>query len=122
MSIELLAQGDQVVKQTITTTVGAQGGQVRTPANGATLDCLVQTSGGESTRNGGRGSRFSHQVFFSSNPSLTTSNQLKWTVQAGATLTVPVYLRVLSCYSEGRPGEDLLWVADCEVDTTRQEA
>jgi hypothetical protein len=124
MSVEALCQGDEVIRQVATTTRGSLGGQARGWTDvGTALDCLVQTPGaGESRKYDARGQRFSHQVFFAEDPALSVNHRLKWTVRAEATLAVPIYLRVLDCYPEGRPGEDFLWIADCEVETMRTEA
>lgn len=122
MSVESLCTGDIVIKQTAANTRGPSGDSVRTYSDTATLNCLIQTvSASESQKYLAKGSRFSHYVFFSADPSLTVNHRLKWTSRAGATLATPIYLRVLDCYPEGRPGEDLLWVADCEYETTRSE-
>jgi hypothetical protein len=117
--------GDKVVRQTVTHTIGAMGGDARTYADGSTLDCCIQTPGAsEITSYAARGQRLTHWVFFSADPNLTPDQRLKVTQQAGVTLGTAIYLRVLDCYAEGRPGpaaEDLLWVADCEQVSTRSE-
>lgn len=123
MSIAALCQGDQVIKQAASRASGAMGGPSNTWSDsGAALDCLIQTMGADELRKyNARGSKYHRTVFFSSDVALTAGNRLKWTVEANATLAVPVYLRVLDYYTEGRPGESMLWIADCEVETTRPE-
>lgn len=125
MSIAALASGDTVVVETITTTRGEAGSQVRTPVEGASLDCAVQTPSASEIRSyQARGMKLDYWAFFSSDPSLTTNDRLKWMTRRAAALAIPIYLRVLDCYAEGRPGasgEDMLWVADCEQVTSRTE-
>jgi hypothetical protein len=122
MSIASLCTGDIVVKQAFTHTAGPSMDDIRDPVDIATLSCLVQIpSARELAAYAARGSAFSHWVFFSADPSLTVNNRLKWTVQANVTLPAPKYLRVLDCYPEGRPGENMLWIADCELQTIRAE-
>lgn len=122
MSIESLTQGDTVVKQSSTVAIGESGGQVPTWSDAGSLTCTIQTPGASETRDyAARGMRLTHWAFFNSDPSLTNGNRLRWTVRAGVTLSVPIYLRVLDCYPEGRPGENMLWVADLEQVTTRPE-
>jgi hypothetical protein len=117
--------GDKVVRQTVTHTVNSLGGDRRTYTDGATLDCAIQTpSAAEITKYAARGMRLGYWVFFSSDPSLTPDQRLKWTQRAGVALSTVKYLRVLDCYPEGQPGpaaDDLLWVADCEEETTRNQ-
>lgn len=118
MSIEDLTKGDTVVRETATHAVSSSGDDVRTWVAGASLECLVQTMGAsEAQRYAVNGSRFLYNVFFSADPSLTRNNRLKWATRAGASLSTPIYLKVLDCYPEGIPGEDQLWVADCEQET-----
>jgi hypothetical protein len=121
MSIASLCTGDTVIKETAAHSIGAAGGDTKTWSGTTEYDCLVQTEGLSSTRFAARGEKKMHFVFFSSDVSLTVNNRLKWTVKAGATLAVAIYLRVLDYYSEGRPGEDLLWIAECEMETGRRE-
>lgn len=103
------------------------GGPSRTFTDGLTLDCTIQTMGADEARKyEARGSKYLYNVFFSSDPTLTVNNRLKWTVRANVAFATDseIYLRVLDCYPEGRPGaegEDMLWVADCEQETTRKE-
>jgi hypothetical protein len=124
MSVEALCTGDKVVKQEAAITKGGMGGQARSFSDvGAAIDCLVQDVGrGQSVMFEARGQRHSHEVFFSSDVQLTTNNRLKQTVSGNRALSVPVYLRVLAYYSEGRPGENYLWIAACEQETTRPES
>jgi hypothetical protein len=122
MSIKSLCSGDRATIQAAAHSVGASGGDVRTWSDVRTIDCLVQTdSTGESRANAARGqvSRFS--VYCSSDPGLTQNHRLKWIVRAGNRLAAPLYLRVLAVESAGRPGQDLLWCVECELDTTRCE-
>lgn len=122
MSIESLCTGDTVIKQTATHALGAAGGDTRTWADAGSLDCTIQTpSAREQTQYMARGMNFTHKAYFSSDPSLSTDNRLKWTVQKSNTLATPIYLRVLSIKSQGRPGEALLWIAALEQDTLRGE-
>lgn len=125
MPIATLCKGDSVVVQAATTTRGASGGQSRAFADGATLDCLVQTPGAAEVRDyAARGMRLTHWVFFSADPGLTTNDRLKWVTRRNVALSTPIYLRALDCYPEGRPGSagsDMLWVADCEQVTSRGE-
>ncbi len=122
MSIESLCTGDTVLKGTATHTLGAMGGDSRSYAYGAGLDCTVQTPSASAIAAWqARGQRLGYWVFFSTDPSLSPDFRLKWTVRAGTTLATPKILRVLDCYAEGRPSADLLWIADCEEVTTRSE-
>lgn len=122
MTIAGLCKGDTVVRQTAAHSVSISGDARRTYTDTATLNCLIQTtSARESQKYNAKGSAFSHHVFFSADPGLTVNNRLKWTVRANTTLSVPIYLRVLDCYPEGRPGKDQLWIADCDMETTRSE-
>lgn len=124
MSIASLCTGDQVVIQTPSTTVGdTLGADVSYSNAAAATECLIQTvSASEDTSYAARNQRLTHQAFFSSDVSLGMSKRLKWTVEAGATLSTARYLRVLDYYSEGRPGSNLLWVADLEEVAQRFES
>lgn len=124
MSVAALATGDTVIPQAATHTVGASFGDARTYlVDGTALDCMVQTMGAsEAKAYSARGSKYLFWVFFSADPALTVNSRLKWTVEKGNTLSPVKYLRILDCYSEGRPGEDFMWVADCELVTTRGES
>lgn len=124
MSLSDLCTGDTVIVETATHSVGAAGGDVQTWSGSTSYDCLVQTEGAEAVRHSARGQQHTHLVFFSADVSLdplATNARLKWTVKAGVTLATPRYLRVLAYYSEGRPGEDMLWIAKCELVTVRKE-
>lgn len=122
MSIESLTTGDIVIRQTATTTRGESGGQVQVWSDAGRLDCMIQTaSAGETLRYDAQGMRLTHWGFFSVDPGLTKNDRLLWVTKAGRALSNPIYLKVLDCYAEGRPGEDLLWVADLEQETTRSE-
>lgn len=115
MSILSLTSQDTVVVQSLTATTGAAMGVAEAWADGATVDCLVQTvDAQESLAYSDRGMKFTHEVFFSSDPALTNAHRLKWKTTH--------FLRVLSLYVEGRPGTDLLWVARCSEETTRRES
>lgn len=123
MSVESLCQGDQVVKQTEVNTPGAAFGKSLTYTNGSTLDCLIQTvSDSESNKYQTTGMLFTHQVFFAENPALSSQNRLKWTVKDESNLSSAAFLRVLACYREGRPGDEMLWIADCSEEQTRLES
>lgn len=123
MSVSALCKGDRVVVQTEASTIGESMGVAESYTDGATYDCLVQTpSAEESTKYATRGMRLTHWVFFAQDVGLDTGKRLKWTVRANAALSAPMFLRVLDYYAEGRPGADMLWVADCEWDQTKQEA
>jgi len=121
MSIESLCTGDQVRVIEFTHALGASGGDVLTPSDGDLLDCLVQSNDGSSLSNDARGQRSDFTLFFSSDPAITVDNQLKWIVQAGVELGTPIEMRVMAIDSEGRPGETMLWMAQCEHVTTRKE-
>jgi hypothetical protein len=124
MSITNLTRGDQVVRQTITPTAGAMGGtSIALADNGAAIDCFIVTAGSRELRKyAARGSRYLYTVFFSADYNLTVNSVLKWTVRANQTLSPPIYLRVLDYLAEGRPGENVLWTAECEVESTRKES
>lgn len=124
MSLDLLCTGDTIVPQTESVTTGEAFGVVYSYTDGTALDCLVQSvNASESEQQATRGQRTRYNLFFVSNPSLTQGKRLKWTHHAGTALTTPIFMRVLSQYDEGRPGEDQwLWVVDAEEDTTRREA
>lgn len=122
MSIESLCEGDTVVKQTESNTVGTAFGNTPTYADGATLDCLVQTAeAAEAMGFATRGMKYTHIAFFSTDPSLTNQNRLKWTVRGNEALAAALFLRVLAVETEGRPGESLLWFAFCSEDTSRRD-
>lgn len=111
MSLATMCSGDTVVVQLKSSTRGAAGGVSETYTNGATLSCNIQTvSAGESSRFQTRGMEFTHEAFFSADPSLTISHRLLWGGRK---------LRVLGVYSEGRPGTRLLWVAELSEETSR---
>lgn len=122
MSIMNLCQGDLVVKQTLTTTVGASGGVQRSYTDGKKYDCLIQIPSAREVHDYNlRGQKLDYWVFFPRNIELDESNQLKWTVEAGQILAEPQYLRVLTYSKEGRPNGDMLWIAACEYVTSRDQ-
>ena len=123
MSIESLCSGDVVVKQIQSVSVGVSGGVDETYSDGSAYDCNVQVEqrgdpDGAVDVNlyGARGQAVRYKVYFSEDVSLNPSNRLKWTVKGGVNVATAnqKILRVMSYYDEGRPGEDLLWIADCE--------
>lgn len=128
MSIESLCTGDIVVKQTQSISVGISGGVSETYTDGSSYDCNVQVEqrgdpdGAVDVKMyGARGQAVRYKVYFSEDVDLNPSNRLKWTVKSGTAVATPKLLRVLSYYDEGRPGEDLLWIADCEWIDVRVE-
>ncbi len=81
MSIMNLCQGDLVIKQTLTTTVGASGGVQRSYTDGKKYDCLIQIPSANEVHDYSlRGQRLDYWVFFPRNLELDESSQLKWTV------------------------------------------
>lgn len=122
MSVSDLATGDTVVKQSETNSTGTSWGNSPSFTDGSSLDCMIQTAAAsESGKYANRGMAFTHEAFFAADPGLTNQNRLKWTVKAGTTLSTPRYLRVLDVYTEGRPGEDELWVAELSEEQTRHD-
>lgn len=128
MSIEALCTGDTVVLQTQAVTVGASGGVSESYTDGTAYDCNVQIEergdpdgAFSDTRYGARGQRTLFKVYFSEDVELNPSMRLKHTVKGGVTLGTAKIMRVLDYYDEGRPGETMLWIADCEIVDTRLE-
>ena len=125
MSIEDLCKGDVVVKQSQSLAAGATMGVEETYTDGSSYDCNIQVEDRgdpdgafQDNRYGARGQRTLYKVYFSQDVTLLPSNRLKWTIKRSTTLSTPQLLRVIDYYEEGRPGEDMLWIADCEhVDT-----
>lgn len=75
-----------------------------------------------------RGMNITHRAFFSSDVKLSTRHRLTWGGLPGGLTTGNNagqpnngYLRVHAYYKRGRPGDDLLWVAELELVTTRME-
>ena len=127
MSVEELCKGDVVVVHNETAATGASFGVAETYADGVGYDCNVQVPqpkqfSAESLKYANRGMRLDYWVFFSQDVGLGVNKRLKWTVKVGNALATPKLLRVLDYYAEGRPGEEMLWIADCMYDETNQEA
>jgi hypothetical protein len=113
MSIESLCQ-DLIEVQTETATVGSSWGVSEEAAAGPSLACNVQEmSASEMTVHGIVGTDRGYMIYFPSDPGITKSNRLKW----GG-----LYLRVDGHYSEGRPGERMLWVVIASYCSSRQES
>lgn len=126
MSVKSLCKGDIVVRQVETSAVGSIMGVAETLTDGTAYDCTVQVpekgeSAGPTNLYEARGMRIAYEVFFSEDVNLSEQTKLKWTVKGNATLATPKILRVLDYYSEGRPGGDMLWIAECELLSTRPE-
>lgn len=129
MSIESLCQGDTVIKQIQSVAIGETMGVEESYTDGTSYDCMVQVEdygdpdgAREAKLYGARGQKTLFKVYFSQNVSLDPSNRLKWTIEGGETLGTPKILRVIDYYKEGRPGEDMLWIADCELVDVRLES
>lgn len=73
---------------------------------------MQELSGREAMQYAARGKNVTHRGFFSSDVGLTNRHRITW---QGS------FLRVKACYKRGRPGEDLLWIAELELITTRME-
>lgn len=126
MSIESLCQGDVVIKQEQTASTDSIMGVDETYADGDEYDCNIQAEeygdpDGALTykQYASRGQKTYFKVYFSQDVELLPSHRLKWTVKGNATLTTPKLLRVIDYYDEGRPGETMLWIADCDLVDTR---
>lgn len=123
MSLSSLCRGDIVVVQNRTETVGAMFGRSVSWSDGARLDALVQQPSAREVKDyEARGQAIDHVVFFSTDAQLQPKHLLKWTVRGKQPLSTPIYLRVLTYRSEGRPGGQMLWIAACEFLSTREEA
>lgn len=122
MSIESLCQGDVVIKQTQTASTGATMGVSENYADGTEYDCTIQVEEDGALgyhQFAARGQKTYFKVYFSEDVQLTPDHRLKWTVEANTTLGTPKIMRVVDYYKEGRPGEDMLWIADCDIIDTR---
>jgi hypothetical protein len=122
MTIASMAAGDTVVKQFVSYTSGAIMGNTPTATDGASLDCNVQSmSVGEAKQFAARGEVKLFNVFFATDPALTTNNRLKWikTNGNGTTFATPRILKVLATDEERNPdGSEILYIAQCELVTT----
>lgn len=105
---------DTVIVQEESYTSGASFGVNESYTAGSELSCLVQQlDASEVLQYQSQGMVVSHQILFSSEPTILKKNsRLLW----GST-----YLRVEGIYSEGRPGETLLWIALAQQVTSRRE-
>jgi len=111
MSISALCNHDEIAVQTLTATTGASMGVQYTVSSSTTKRCLVQElSGIEIQSYAARGLEVSHELFFSSNPSIGRNHRI---VYEGD------YLEVKGVFKEGRPGGDLLWIVAANHQTTR---
>lgn len=117
-----MASGDTVVKQSATYTSGEMGGNTPTSADGASLDCNVQSmSVGETKQFDARGQLKLFNVFFATDPGLTENNRLKWTKTNGnaTTFAAARILKVLATEEERNPkGTKILYIAKCEWETS----
>lgn len=121
MSVESLCTGSTVLKQAETVTVGATFGVNESFAAGTPLECRAEVvSAHEDRRYAARGIERFWRLFFSSDPAVDNDERMKLTAWDG--VVVSHFLRVLACYTEGRPGTAILWLVDCEQETTRQES
>lgn len=114
MSIEELCDSDTIIVATRTPVVGETMGVSYTLGVARTLRCLVQAVDSRTARDyASQGLKTTHQLFFSSDPSIGIDSQITWN---GLTLEVQ------GAYKEGRPGETLLWVVVANDLATRDRA
>ena len=112
MSIEALCDQDTITVTPQTASTGADMGVTYTAGTASTKRCLVQElSSSEVQEYQSRGLAVTHQIFFSSDPSIDLTDEL--TTSDGITLEVK------GAYKEGRPGENLLWIVLANSVTTR---
>lgn len=123
MSIPSLCTGSVVVKQTMTHSVGASGGDVAVPVDGDPITCrFTEMSADEAVRYDARGERSLFTAYFPSDPGFTVDDRLKVTTWANVELTTPKLCRVLGQRFKANPRGNLaLWVVNCEEVTQRFE-
>jgi len=117
MSIEALCDQDTITVETLTATTGASFGVSESWGSSTIKRCLVQElDAAESLKYEAEGQRVTHLLFFSSDPSIGKSNRITLSSDWGSKI-----LSVVGCYTEGRPGEQLLWIVKGEYESTRRE-
>lgn len=115
MSIESLTSKETITVQTEISSTGTSWGQTESFGGDRTLNCCVQElDSRERLDFQARGLNCTHQIFFSSDPSITTKNQI--------VLSNGRKLRVTGAYTEGRPGRTMLWVVLAEWVQNRMSA
>ena len=124
MSIEDLCRGDLVFVNARTSAVGSLGGEAGSWAAdaGAGVECRVDSmSASEVAKWAAKGMSVSHEVFFSSEQSLSGKYRLHWTKTDNLETTLSSrYLYVEGYYHENNPEADLrLWIAVCRFEDTR---
>lgn len=111
MSLESLCNQDVITVQTETATTGASFGNTVSLGAASVIRCLVQEMGAsEILKYQAQGVEVSHELFFSTDPSITKQQRITWN---GTKLEVKAY------YKEGRPGKNLLWIVIANAITTR---
>lgn len=123
MSVTSLCTGSTVIKQTMTHSIGASGGDVATPTDGEPMDCrFEEMSADEAIRYDARGERSLFAAYFAADPSFAVDDRLKLTVWANVTLGTPKLCRVLGQKMQANPrGNLVLWIVHCEEVTQRFE-
>lgn len=118
MSISELATGDLV--RIVTISSGSFGAAPTITTSSTDLSCRIDSYGGGEDRRAGRADKRRRMTaYFLTEPAIQVGKFLKWTATGSpnnlTTFSNAIYMRVLSAYPEGRPGEaPAYWVVECE--------
>jgi hypothetical protein len=111
MSLESLSSQESVTVSRQTASTGAAWGQSTATESSRTLVCRVETLGArEIQAYQARGQNATHRVMFYFDPAITKQDIIAWGDKT---------LKVVDAYQQGRPGELMLWIVDCDHETTR---
>jgi len=102
VSIESLCSKDTITITPQIASTGASFGVTYTPGTARTASCFVQELDSEERNDYmASGLKVSHELYFSSDPSISNTDELTYDGQT---------LQVTGAYKERRPGENLLWI------------